>query len=89
MLPSCSIPLIVSPLVHEFIADSIIRWSLYANQLTNSKQSWKTQMARHCPAASNVGSGARSFKMIGEKKHLYLKWKNKVGREKISVMSSF
>ena len=36
------------------------------------KRKWLCQ----CPAASNVGSGARSFKMIGilrEKNHLCLK----------------
>ena len=52
----------------------------------------KRKWLRHCPAASNVGSSARSFKMIGiiaGKKHLCLKWKNKVGSEKIRVWSSF
>ena len=49
----------------------------------------KRKSLRHCPAASNVGSSARSFKMIGilrEKNHLCLNSKNKIGSEKMSLV---
>ena len=49
---------------------------LWGRELDPANRAEKRKWLRHCPAASNVGSSARSFKMIGilrEKKHLCLK----------------
>ena len=35
--------------------------------LVGTSRAEKRKWLRHCPAASNVGSSARSFKVIGEK----------------------
>ena len=59
------------------------RW--YISSISRAE---KRKELRHCPAASNVGSSARSFKMIGDMNHLFFKRKNKVSSEKIRVWSS-